>query len=292
MGGMEIKATTPTVDELEEVVAHLARWQRTGAPVQLHPGDLGWFSLRGQDAVACRLRVWRRNGLPVALGLLDEPTLIRMAIAPEVDADADVAEQLIRDFGASDAGVLPDGAVAVEARVGSALRALMPQHGWGLDDPWIPLRLDLAEEPPDLTLELGLTIEVVDENSAGDWFAVHAAAFGGRGGVYWDQLRQSIPYRQGTCLLGRDSRGVAASCIAAWAAGEGRPGLIEPLAVHPDHRRRGFARATNLAAARELRSMGASEVVVCTPHSQAGASQAYAASGFTAEEVVRDFVRE
>ena len=68
---MTIEMGTPTVDDLEEVVAQLGLWQRTGAPVQLHPGDLGWFSLRGEEALAARLRVWRRDRSLVAMGLLD-----------------------------------------------------------------------------------------------------------------------------------------------------------------------------------------------------------------------------
>jgi predicted N-acetyltransferase YhbS len=288
---MTIEVTRPEVDDLEDLVAHLGWWQRTAGPVQLHPGDVGWFSLRGPESLASRLRVWRRDGLPIAVGLLDEPTLIRMAVAPEVDSDAAVADQMARDFGTPDAGVLPAGPVAVEARAGTALRQLLLQQGWGLGDPWIPLRLDLTDEPPDVATDLGLTVEVVDDDSAGDWFAVHAAAFGGRGGVLWEQLRQSIPFRRGRCLVGRDRSGAATACIAVWSAGRGRPGLIEPLGVHPEHRRRGFGRAMNLAAARSLRSLGASEVVVCTPQTQAGAAEAYVASGFTAEPEVCDFVR-
>ena len=288
---MTIKVSRPEVAELEEVVMHLGHWQRTGGPIQLHPGDLGWFSLRGPGALASRLRVWRRDGSPVALGLLDEPTLIRMAVAPEADGDATVARQLVRDLGTEDAGVLSRGAAAVEARAGAALRAFLPLHGWALDDPWIPLRLDLTEEPADLAVQLGLTIEVVDETNASDWFDVHAAAFGGQGGVHWEQLHRSIPFRRGACLLGRDANGAAAACVAAWSAGEGRPGLIEPLGVHPDHRRRGFGRAMNLAAARVLRAVGASEVTVCTPRTQVGAVEVYAASGFVAEDEVCDFVR-
>ena len=40
-----------------------------------------------------------------------------------------------------------------------------------------------------------------------------------------------------------------------------------------------------------LRSMGASEVTVCTPVTQTGAAEVYAASGFVAEDEVCDFVR-
>jgi ribosomal protein S18 acetylase RimI-like enzyme len=288
---MTIEMGTPTVDDLEEVVAQLGLWQRTGAPVQLHPGDLGWFSLRGEEALAARLRVWRRDRSLVAMGLLDEPTVLRLAIAPEVEDDAEVAEAMADHLGEPAAGVLPPGESAVEARAGAALRALLPRRGWVADDPWVPLRLDLTEEPADLASEHGVRVEIVDGTDADDWFAVHAAAFGGRGGVYWEPLRDSIPFRRGTCLLARDSDGAAAACVAAWSAGAGRPGLIEPLGVHPDHRRRGLARVMNAAASRALRSMGSSEVVVCTPQSQTGAVEAYVASGFSAEQSVTDFVR-
>lgn len=40
-----------------------------------------------------------------------------------------------------------------------------------------------------------------------------------------------------------------------------------------------------------LRSMGASEVTVCTPVTQTGAAEVYAASGFVTEDEVCDFVR-
>ncbi|GAA3696724.1 hypothetical protein GCM10022204_10850 [Microlunatus aurantiacus] len=288
---MTLTVETPRLNDLAEVVATLGEWQHTLGPVQLHPGDLGWFSLRGEAVLATRLRAWRRNGALIALGLLDEPDLLRMAVAPEIDADRDIAAQLVIDLESSAAGVLPPGPAAVEARSGAALGERLRLHGWEPDDPWVPLRRDLTEEVPDAAAELGLSVDVVDDTNAAEWFAVHASAFDGGGGVYWEPLRQSIPFRQGQCLLARDTTGAAVGCIAVWSAGPNRPGLIEPLGVHPDHRRRGYGRALNLAAARTLRSWQASEVTVCAPTSQASTVQAYIKSGFVAEAEVCDFVR-
>jgi hypothetical protein len=104
---MTLTVETPRLNDLAEVVATLGEWQHTLGPVQLHPGDLGWFSLRGEAVLATRLRAWRRNGALVALGLLDEPDLLRMAVAPEIDADRDIAAQLVTDLESSAAGVLP-----------------------------------------------------------------------------------------------------------------------------------------------------------------------------------------
>lgn len=287
---MTVTVETPTLNDLAEVVATLGEWQHSSGPVQLHPGDLGWFSLRGAAVLASRLRVWRRNEAMIALGLLDEPDLLRMAIAPEIDADRSIAARIVTDLDSSAAGVLPPGSVAVEARAGEALGERLRHHGWQQADPWVPLR-ELTEEMPDAAAELGLSVEVVDDANAADWFAVHASAFDGAGGVYWEPLRHSIPFQHGELLLARDGTGAAVGCIGLWSAGPDRPGLIEPLGVHQDHRRRGYGRALNLAAARTLRSWGASEVTVCAPTSEIGTVQAYIASGFVAEAEVCDFVR-
>ena len=39
---MPATVQTPATDGLGSVVLALASWQQEGAPVQLHPGDLGW----------------------------------------------------------------------------------------------------------------------------------------------------------------------------------------------------------------------------------------------------------
>ncbi|CAM5265265.1 hypothetical protein STANM309S_00019 [Streptomyces tanashiensis] len=74
-------------------------------------------------------------------------------------------------------------------------------------------------------------------------------------------------------------------------AGPGRPGLLEPMGVHPDHRRRGHGRAISVAAAVALRGPAASSALVCTPSSDVGAVATYESAGFRRRPEVRDRYR-
>jgi hypothetical protein len=88
---------TPTINQLGAVVTALATWQQEGVPVQLHPGDLGWQ----WRSAPRRSRVCSGSGAEteriVAIGFgdgdvpADELTVVRMAVAPSVDQDAEVA---------------------------------------------------------------------------------------------------------------------------------------------------------------------------------------------------------
>ena len=46
----------PRVAELDSVVDALREWQHDGGPVQLHPGDVGWFWRAGAQATAAAVR--------------------------------------------------------------------------------------------------------------------------------------------------------------------------------------------------------------------------------------------
>lgn len=52
----------PGTDRLGEIVEALRGWQDDEAPVQLHPGDVGWFWRFGARATAAALRTWHRDG--------------------------------------------------------------------------------------------------------------------------------------------------------------------------------------------------------------------------------------
>jgi len=94
---MAIVLGNPRVDGLSEAVGVLREWQYDGAPMQLHPGDLGWFWRSGAAATAAAVRTWSRDGQILAVGLLDGPTLLRLTIAPEAQRDEGLAHQLIAD---------------------------------------------------------------------------------------------------------------------------------------------------------------------------------------------------
>lgn len=75
---MSITLQLATPDSLGEIVEAVAVWQHDGGPVQLHPGDLGWHWRLGAQELAEALRVWRRDGQILAVGLVDGVGLIRM----------------------------------------------------------------------------------------------------------------------------------------------------------------------------------------------------------------------
>ncbi|NUV51308.1 GNAT family N-acetyltransferase, partial [Streptomyces sp. CAI-78] len=88
-----------------------------------------------------------------------------------------------------------------------------------------------------------------------------------------------------------DDQGEVAAVVTVWSAGPGRPGLVEPMGVHEDHRGRGYGRAITVAGASALRKLGSSSARVCTPSSYAGAVATYRAAGFEVRPEVRDRIR-
>lgn len=185
--------------------------------------------------------------------------------------------------------MLPAGPAAVEARSGHAFRSLLEARGWLPDEPWTPLHRDLTRP-----VEGGaLRIEPVGPSRAEERVAVQRAAFTGSTFTVerWHDMTDGTPYQQARCLLGYDEDGAAVAAVTVWSAGPGRPGLLEPMGVHRDHRGRGHGRSITLAAAAALREMGASSATVATPSANTGGVATYVAAGFTAAPDSTDFRR-
>ncbi len=285
---MSLTLSTPTVASLEEVVEAVASWQHEGGPVQLHSGDLGWNWSFGAAHLAESARVWR-DGEILAVGLVDDAGLIRLGMAPSVDRDAAFAAQLLADLSDPARGVLPEGSACVEARSGTAFRGLLAESGWLADESWTPLRRDLTDEVEDC----GLRIEVVDEHNVAQRVAVQRAAFANSTFSLerWQAMAAAPAYRRARCLVGYDANDAAVAVATVWSAGQGRPGLLEPMGVHRDHRGRGYGTAISQAAAAALREMGASSATVCTPSDNVGGVATYVAAGFANLGDVTDFRR-
>lgn len=293
---MPITMTTPAPDDVVSLAETLDLWQLDGGPLQLHPGDLGWFSMRGTEATASAMRVWLRDGRPVAIGLLDGDDLLRLGIAPPALDDGELAAAIAGSVSDPSRGVLPDGGVSVEARGADALAACLIDAGWSAGDPWVPLHRDLTD-PVEPT---SLRVEVVEGNLAEVWSEVHFSAF--RGGDFTDAVRERMVhnwqtlaagplYDRARSLLGRDEAGTPVAAAAVWSVGHGRPGLIEPLAVRRGQQGKGFGRAMTLACASVLRDLGASSATVCAEASNPAAVATYASAGFTAAPEVPDLRR-
>lgn len=279
----------PTADDLPAIIDLVGSWQTEGQPVQVHPGDLGWYQRFGAEALASALRLWGDNGETVAVGFLDESELIRLAISPAYDDDASLAEVVVADLSGALSDLLPPGKGIVEARFGSALRRILAEAGWTSDAPWTTLHRDLSDRLPPISLR----IETVDSDHIDDRLRVESAAFPGSSLTRqrWAQMADGHAYRQARCLVGYTETGQAAGAVTVWSAGRGRPGVIEPLGVHSDHRGHGFGVGMTLAAASALRELGASSVTVATPSSNTAAVATYRAAGMGILGEVADFVR-
>lgn len=280
---------------LGEALASLASFQVEGGAVQLHPGDLGWALRAGADRITADLRVWRRVGEIVALAWVDVDDLLpRLAISPTVDQDRAVAEQIVADLTDPSRGVLPEGEGTVEARCGTALRALLVERGWTADEAWTPLHRSLTAPVEDCGLRTEvLSADGADPNVLRDRVSVQRAAFANSTFTeeQWHTMAASPAYRNGRCLVGYDAQDHPVATATVWSAGPGRPGLIEPLGADANFRGRGHGRAITIACAAALQEMGASSATVCTPSENEVGVRAYVSAGFTALGESADFRR-
>ncbi|GAA3424248.1 hypothetical protein GCM10018953_14310 [Streptosporangium nondiastaticum] len=290
IGAMTIVLGEPEVDGLGEVVDVLREWQHDGAPIQLHPGDLGWFWRFGAEATAAAVRTWSRDGRILAVGLLDGPGLLRLAFAPDAQRDEELARRLVEDVTEPERGVLSAGKADIEAPMRALVQDLLSEAGWNADEPWTPLRRDLTEPVEDP----GVRIEVVGPERVHVRTAVQRASFGVSTFTddRWHAMTAGPPYADARCLVAHDDRGDAVAAVTVWSAGPGKPGLLEPMGVHREHRGRGYGTAITVAAAAALRELGSSSAVVCTPSSNVGAVATYASGGFQRLPEVRDKHRD
>ncbi|NHN54696.1 GNAT family N-acetyltransferase [Calidifontibacter sp. DB0510] len=284
---MSISLHTPTVEDLATVITAVAEWQIEGGPVQLHPGDIGWNQRDGAEAIAAALRTWTRDGRIVAVAMTDGD-VARIAAAPDLWEDDDLAAAMTADLADPDRGVLTAGGGAVEARFGGALSRHLTEAGWTEDEPWTPLHRSLAAPVEDS----GLRIEIVGPDDAQLRVDVHKASFDTSTFTLakWRAMAAGPAYADARCLLGYAGEDAVAAATV-WSAGEGRPGLIEPLGGHRDFRGKGYGRGITHAAAAALREMGASSVTVCTPSANTRGVAAYVSAGFTRLPDWRDLRR-
>ena len=297
------------VDGLADAVAALRDWQRDGGAFQLHPGDVGWFWRFGAEATASAVRTWSRDGRMLAVGLLDGPDLLRLAIAPEARQDDELVRRLASDVSDPTNGVLPPGVVSVEAPSDSSLLGTLTAQGWAVGEAWTPLHLDLRQPVADAGIRVEVVgVELAEARVAGARVAearvaearlaearvaIQRASFERSTFTVerWRAMVAGLPYADARCLLGFDELGTPVAAITVWSAGVGKPGLIEPLAVHPDHRGHRFGTAITLAGAAALRELGSSSAMVCTESSNVRAVATYKSAGFEERAEIHDRVR-
>jgi len=191
---LDAPGTTP-LDEALHAVRH---WQHDDTPLQLHPGDLGWNARTGPTTPV--LRAWRRDGTLVALGMLDAPDLLRLALDPRALDDDHLAQQVLTDLDDADRGVLPAGTASLETPTGATIHDLALADGWDAGESWTPLRRDLSAPVEDP----GLRVEIVDGTDVSVRTAVHRASFPGSTFTdeAWRVMAAGPAYAAARCLVG------------------------------------------------------------------------------------------
>jgi len=86
-------------------------------------------------------------------------------------------------------------------------------------------------------------------------------------------MAAGLPHADARCLVAYDDQGnaVAVAAVTVWWAGPGKPGLLEPMGVHREHRGHGYGKAITVAAAAALQELDSSSAIVCTPSANVGA---------------------
>lgn len=271
----------------EELLAPSARWAGE-APFEphLHPGDIGWHLRHTDEELADGGGVflrWSRAGRPVAAGLADG-TVLRTAVDPAHDRDADLAEAL--ESTASQFGY-------VDALAGGAVRRLLLTAGWSADpDPWVLLHKPLGPADADhrddgtrtIDRDADVTARVEVQRSA---FAPGSTFTPER----WRTMAASPAYDRCFDQVSWAADGTPAAAATGWSAGPGRCAILEPVGTHADHVRKGFGRRVVLSVLAALARSGAEGVRVHTPADNTGAVAAYEACGFRRVEVTTALVR-
>ena len=290
---MTITLITPGIRELGPVVDALRDWQFEGAEMQLHPGDLGWFWRFGETETAAAVRTWTRDGDIVAIGMLDGADVLRMTVAPAAMRDDELSARVARDLIDPASGVLPAGQASVEVPNGARLDEVLAAEGWADGERWTPLHRDLSEPVTSASPVPQLRIELVGPETAELRAELQRASFDRStfSVERWRAMASGIPYSDARCLIAYDDDDVPVASATVWSAGAGKPGLLEPLGVHHDHRGRGYGTAICLAAASTLRELGSSSATVCTRSANRRAVATYRSAGFTAWAERLDRVR-
>jgi ribosomal protein S18 acetylase RimI-like enzyme len=142
--------------------------------------------------------------------------------------------------------------------------------------------------------DCGVRVEVIGPGQAHVRVAVQRAAFDRSTFTVerWDAMAVGVAYADARCLVAYDDQDAPVAAATVWSAGPGRPGLLEPMGVHREHRGHGFGTAITVAAAAALRELGSSSAIVCTESSNVGAVATYRSAGFEQLPDVRDLRRK
>lgn len=257
-------------------------WLAEGPLVSATPGDLEWWFAQGHPAeLADLLRLWFDDEELVGWSWRSGPDELDWHVAPSHRASG-LTDEVLAWAVATSAEPLRTWAAQYEPR---RVRAL-ERHGFRPTDERLTQWLRLLDDgrpisTPELPAGYSLRGIRVDDDVARR-VEVHRQAFA-PSRLTEEKYRRllALPhYRPEHDLVVVAPDGAFAAFTLAWWDPVGRVGELEPVGTHPHHRRRGLARATNLAALHRFAELGARWVQVYSETANAAAEELYASAGF------------
>ena len=234
-------------------------WRRRPELVDTTVAELAWTAASGSGDWSRRL--WLDGGEVVAWGWLFPPAELAWQAHPDrSELLDDVLDWFESEAGAGERRTTVRS--ADEAAV-ERLRRRGYEH-----DPEAPYFLKTArslEQVQQPAVPDGFRLKTMaDGVDVATRVAVHRAA--------WEpsqltqeryaRVRETWPYRAELDVVLEAPGGTLAASVLAWYDDENRVGEFEPVGTHPDYRRRGLGRATNLFALHLLREAGAERAIV------------------------------
>ena len=244
------------MEELRELQGLVQEAWRLRAPfVEAHVGDLAWWSREPAPTA----RSWRDEGRVVAWGWLTPPAELALLVAPQrEELIAEILDWFEREAVGNEQEVWS--LESDEARI-----AELERRGYRRDGGPFFVHLarpltDLPEGKPPVGSVLRPLRGLSDVPAR---VVIQRAAFvSTMTEEKYGHLLQTWPYRPELDLVAEAPDGSFASFCTTWLDDEIGVGELEPVGTHPDHERRGLARATCLAALNALREHGAHTAVV------------------------------
>lgn len=229
-----------------------------------HIGDLAWQRKSNSDLEdAWRTALWDEDGETLAWGWIELPDTLNLAVDP---AYPRLADEVIAWFeGVSEGERLTCTVLETEAHLVSALTraGYTPSE----DAPYFTHHHMSLDATPSPVVPEGVILRHIRADEAERSAAGHRAAWSDFGPSRmttesFRALMAAWPYRPELDWVVEGPDGDFLASALGWLDEVNRVGLLEPVGCAPAYRRRGFARAVNLATLRAMREAGAESAIV------------------------------
>jgi ribosomal protein S18 acetylase RimI-like enzyme len=286
-----------TVDDLRAADRLMTRAWLADAPlVAATPAAIEWWhASTAPDPLEAHLRLWSEDGDDVAWSWHDGDEVEWHAWSGDPGRDAGIFRSILETV-IGEAGVRPIGSWSAEddPRAIGALVGLgfepadqrLSQFQWRPDSAGAAL--------PEPALPVGYRIRpLAGRDEIPSRVDVHRAAFtpSKLTNEKYERLFTLPHYRAEDDLVVEAPDGSLAAFAMAWWDGDARVGEFEPVGTHPDHLRRGLARALLTSGVRRYADRGARVVQVYADTNNLAAEALYEAVGFRRRAYHRRYVR-